>query len=176
MKFERFEELEESIAEYAKQQQRHFFSYKSCHYDKLLDGSKIPSRGYFYCSEGKEACQVRISFTSFVSNEKKDRKAGGRIYVIKNNYIMKHSHDISTPVTYEGKVVIKYERELTEQEYKFFMDFGAHVPADKLRRILRPVFPNREYTSDLIQRVVKKAKVAHFGNQSGTKDLIRPKY
>lgn len=73
----------------------------------------------------------------------------------------------------KDNVLIVSENELSEEESALLMKIGAcAIPSDKVRRIMKLKWPQREYRKDLLSRMMKKAKTLAYGSDKGNPSCL----
>ena len=165
--FDTFDDLYNLADDYA---WAHYFKLtKSITYDGSNDATmddnetsnlKSVSRGVLKCKGYKLShCCFKIQFTSVKSS------SCGTHYKIKAINLQHSGHDEpKPPLVIENKYMIFSESELTEDELQYISSVGPHMDLAKLRRMMSMTFgKEREYDSNLLNRVIIKSKKSRYG-------------
>ena len=115
--------------------------------------SKIPRRGYFYCSDcglPDRSDRFRIQFHFNSESHQYD--------IDENLCCLKHIHILkSDEVRASSRLVISYQNQLTAAELQYVLDLGASsVDVAKAREMMRKKFHDRDYEGQLLFRLLKK--------------------
>jgi hypothetical protein len=114
----------------------------------------IPQRGKLHCRT--KLCPFTVSYAL----DKKTKR-----YVVKDkDFDLGHNHDLLPAIQIEGVTRIKLECELSSREMEWMQDIGPFVTSARLRRMMRPQWPHRDYDKSLLQRVIAKGKKCIFGS------------
>jgi hypothetical protein len=164
--FDSFEDLYDTAEDYAC---THYFKLtKSVTYDTdandatgdVNSTSKTAVRGVLRCKGYKQSdCCFKIQFTSVKSSTSLP------LYKIKAIDLNHSGHDeMKPPLVVEDKYMINSKAELKEDEYHYISSVGPHMDLAKLRRMMSMTFgKEREYDSNLLNRVIIKAKKIRYG-------------
>ncbi len=134
---------------------------------QLIFARSAVQRGTFYCtSKINGKCSFTVPFTFMFAQ---------RHYIIKQDtdgFNLDHNHSVVL-IPETSDVLVRFERDLWPSEKDLMITCGCHANAPLLRRILATQFPERHYDSHLIQRMIKKSKIANFGSDpDGMKDFF----
>ena len=164
--FNSFEDLYNLAEDYAST--NYFKLAKSVTYDTDTNdagqdvnfSSKTAARGVLRCKGYKQSnCCFKIQFTSVKSTTSVAQ------YKIKTIDLNHSGHDELKPtLVVEDKYMVYSEADLNEDEYQYISSVGPHMDLAKLRRMMSMTFgKEREYDSNLLNRVIIKAKKIRYG-------------
>jgi hypothetical protein len=169
MKFYTSHHLISHFEKYAKQNGFLFarsFTYCSKQNEITEEANKVVRRGRMQCTRGMndEKCSYCVRFALI----------GGE-YVISDSSCFTHTEHPMLNVKINGKDVVQYAQQLTEEELKFTAILAKFCGESlaKIRLRIQQQFPDRAFHPPLIKRVVEKMRDEYFGpGRDGIKKLI----
>jgi len=147
-------------------------------YETLFPGQEfkmVPGRGFLYCKINKKhviACDK--DDTVKVSNRisKCEWTVHFRIDIHKKVYAVipeltniRHSHAVNRDaIRASGRRLITYEKEMEDEETRCVLQYGpALLGVSKTRDIMRLRYPDRDYCTKLLSRLLTKGFNDHYG-------------
>ena len=131
-----------------------------------LEDTQICVRGYFLCKQ----CETNKNVLSKISKKFvvrfSRRDSDKKYYIKKETSILSHNHSIpaNKRIIIDDNELIRHKDQLSKHELYYFHNIGPYIGASKLKHILSQQFPNRVYTKDLTQRLIKEGKLTLFGS------------
>jgi hypothetical protein len=95
-----------------------------------------------------------------------------RYITVREKSQLEHNHEIRQPSVINGVRFVNREAELTAEECSYITNILTSMRGASLRRCLEAHFPKREFSSSLVQRMVKKGRTALFWNDSDAINLF----
>lgn len=164
-KFKNWATMQKVLESYSSR--NHFSFGRKCSYfnekrSLELFHSKDPvmQRGYLYCRHkhygSNSCCSWKIKYTYAHSKQ---------CYVIKDDSIFYHNHDLKDDYVVHERKYVKYEKELTSEELLHLEDIGKFQSYSmaKVLETMENKFMKRAFDRNLLKRIISKVKDCEYG-------------